>query len=1499
MKRDLKKVLRSGMSLLLVFCMVIGFFPASVFAVDGTETLNYVSLGDSMVNGYGLDGYEYEYHCDTHSDYYGCKNAGCQNIYNECSDPDCTENHIVWHWGNGYLQEAPESYPAMLAEYFGWELTQMAVSAMRVEDLHWVLEYDGNDAAQYAAANMSSWDEATWNAAFTNGDYFTWDRFSTGRFENHVYPNSTPEKVADTYQSAVADADVISLGIGNGNFGVYALELIMQCVGFSDNDEIGYYSVESAIRNLDADSQAQILDLMDALYEQFAALGLDASDPETAELLDVMTYVAVSYVINYRGTIDAIIEMNPDAEIIIVGLMNTMDGMLFDLGYEEPVDFGELMGTTLSVVNAYMTTLPTVLQAAGEYPDATFYYAEADNVDVMVNNYADVIGDSETVRNRFLTEIVGESDGDWGMVWELLIGLTKATETPDDDNYVYITEEEVKAYEEMETGEKLYYANVNAKKAQSIAVYLAFEDAVLAACDPDDGVEPVLSLEALLNLGNLGGIFDGVFAEYEENVTIAIANDPTLGAVYATYGNSAATLLATPEALSSALQGDETVFGLLNLFARCLIGDGLGAHPSAAGHETLYEAIKTTYETGYTAQDETIANLTAAAEVMAALAAEYYDEAYAYAYSYAAENGYVDAAVASIDSVIGALTAIDLSGTEMTDEFKAEVAGEIEEIIETLKAAQNLITEADVLDEATLNALVATLDEAGEATENLLNVLEQAGVDTLELAVIPAAEAAYETLVNEVIPAVVADLTEAVAAGTAWLMEQAQAAYDELVEATVAAAKKYAPEVADWIYNWLYNNPDKVIAFFNEYGDDAAAFLNEYSEEILAVLGYLVVTYGDEVAEYVMDNADEILTTMVEWFEVHGENTWALIEVYLNELGIIDAIEENIAAATAAIEALLAQLDEAIYGELTAMLEELLAVVEELAAQAEALGVDITAELEELDAALGELQAALETLVAEGTEAALEALEKAAEEIDAAINDILTALGDKVTAEIEALVAEVEALVEEINTAINDLINFVNEVQTGIDNALTELGTLLDQMGEEVYGELAATVEELLEKIETLIAEAEKVGAAVQDELEALYAAVEKLQDAVETLVNEGAAAANVKLQEAVAEIATAVENLVAAMSEDAAEAVAGVVADINALLNDLYLDATTAEYEVTADSYYVAIGDGSAVSESYVDLLAEELGVDYKNLAEEGQMIQDAGTVIAANAAEIAKADLITVGYSNTTFVNNAIDQVLYGAEELDWSAIVTEEGVQFVEQALAELEAQITEAGIEGTVMGLDTKATVMTVIEAYAYAAAAYAVSMPEVVNAIHEINPEALVIVVGMYNPLAGVSIDLGDGNVLDVGEYLDYLVAGVTVHGIAYSMISGNAIFVEAPAVETINTDTELDLTDLIVMFIREAGASLNPSEAGQEYIKTQILEALTIKRNGLLGDADSNGVVNNIDAMFVLQYSIDIIDETGLDLSVCDVNGDGVVTNVDAMFILQYSIDLIEKFPVE
>ena len=669
--------------------------------------------------------------------------------------------------------------------------------------------------------------------------------------------------------------------------------------------------------------------------------------------------------------------------------------------------------------------------------------------------------------------------------------------------------------------------------------------------------------------------------------------------------------------------------------------------------------------------------LIAAAQDLAYLVSEYYDEAYAEGYKYADENGYVDIAVDAIDTAIEAVKyaetvfeGLEAGGEkQMTEAFKAELLPAFDEAVETLEAAQVLLKEADVLDQDTLNELLATLEEAGETLAIVLKALIQAGHDLEEPVIIPALEEAYRILTEEVVPAVEQMVKEALTAAAEWLEEKLEEAY----EAFLAAL----PEIDEALYNWLYNNPETVIAFFEEYGE----YFVEYAEEILAVLGYVAAQYGDDVVEYVLNNPEEALKKFVEWYDTYGYRVWPMVDVYLEELGFYDMIEAE-AAAT------------------------------------------------------------------------IEKIEKALEE-----------LGVEIQKQIQDKIDEIKAMIE---------------------------------------GEIKATIEEIEKAIDELIA-----------------------------------------------------------------------------MIEEMLYDATHGEYTVTAGSYYVAIDELYAEGEGYADKLAAELGIAYTEINE-------------LDEAEIAKADLITVRYNNEPMIAAMIEDAkdYKKVEPKDWSVYVGEEGCEYVQQALAEVEAMLAEQGMD------ELSEMAVVAVASYAYEYVAHLIEYVQVLETIAEINPDALVISVGMNNALADVVLTMGEDEIA-LGEYVQYVVDAANLEAFAYVLVTGNAIYVDAPAVETeFDAEEAADVMDFILNLIDEESREvLLATDAGHEYIKEQILNALTITYEGLLGDANNDGVVDYVDAIYVLEYDAKLRAADELALHLCDVNGDGAVDYVDAIFILEYDAQLITKFP--
>jgi hypothetical protein len=288
-------------------------------------------------------------------------------------------------------------------------------------------------------------------------------------------------------------------------------------------------------------------------------------------------------------------------------------------------------------------------------------------------------------------------------------------------------------------------------------------------------------------------------------------------------------------------------------------------------------------------------------------------------------------------------------------------------------------------------------------------------------------------------------------------------------------------------------------------------------------------------------------------------------------------------------------------------------------------------------------------------------------------------------------------------------------------------------------------------------------------------------------------------------------------------------------------------------------------------------------------------GSIVEEKRAEltevITEADLITLNFSNNTITEFMMNQTMAAldgkAAEMDWNQYLSDKEAALVEEALAEMTGYFAGAGL-----GEEMAAVLTTAVESYAYAYVGFAVNYAEMLNDIHEINPEAEVIVVGSYNAFPELGIEM-QGEETVVGEYVDYLIELMDMQYLVYAMVTPNTTFVEVN-----ETEVEKAYTGIsgVAMDLLLSGTKLYPSAEGHEYIKTEILKSLNITVDGLLGDVNLDGKVNAIDATQILRkcnnkasvftyakgYKLELYKY------VSDVDADGEINAVDATQILRY-----------
>ncbi len=325
------KTIKKFTSCLLVLCMLLSMVPMGVFAA---ETINYVSIGASNVNGYGLAGYFTD---EARAEVEAAPLANKTNVKMS---------------GNVYgYERAPEgSYPSLIADYLAGQgnivnHNQLAISSMRVEELRVLLDNT------------------------YNGDEYTEWRFTAGQnWFNNALPGGLNALRAD-YQAKIADADLVTIDIGANNFGVFLSRYIMSGV----DNSISVSDISPEIGEKYAIAKEYVLGL---LAEQGVSVGADIE-----EIIELLTYALVGYCYNFDVVMEKIYASNPDVDVVVVSIQNLMEGKSIKVpGSEEIIPFGELIGSLVNAANLYTADI-------SPYADKYTY------VDVRKNGHVNFFAD--------------------------------------------------------------------------------------------------------------------------------------------------------------------------------------------------------------------------------------------------------------------------------------------------------------------------------------------------------------------------------------------------------------------------------------------------------------------------------------------------------------------------------------------------------------------------------------------------------------------------------------------------------------------------------------------------------------------------------------------------------------------------------------------------------------------------------------------------------------------------------------------------------------------------------------------------------------------------------------------------------------------------------------------------------------------------------------------------------------------------------------------------
>lgn len=271
-------------------------------------------------------------------------------------------------------------------------------------------------------------------------------------------------------------------------------------------------------------------------------------------------------------------------------------------------------------------------------------------------------------------------------------------------------------------------------------------------------------------------------------------------------------------------------------------------------------------------------------------------------------------------------------------------------------------------------------------------------------------------------------------------------------------------------------------------------------------------------------------------------------------------------------------------------------------------------------------------------------------------------------------------------------------------------------------------------------------------------------------------------------------------------------------LIKNLVVDA--AKFALNAanklvDLLVVAIYD--ATHETIVIPCNGAYNVAYVGDASVETYAADVAANLGAKMSDVASADMVLMGYSvysATQFVN----EQLRSGKELNWAAVAeVVKDTNYVDAACGALYNKLIDLGVSDELVD-----PIVVVLSSYVYAYAKYILDYP---MEVAEMNDDALVVVVGQYNPLKGVSLKVGDV-AIDLGLCLESLVEASGLYNLASAMMMPNCIYVDVTDanVATKMAPVECSVEELLLLALNAEGQL--PS-TGDE-IEKAVMDALEV-----------------------------------------------------------------------
>lgn len=514
--------------IILVFLLLIGCLGSNfstAYADDEQQAdnvFNYVSLGASNTNGFGLHGYFEE-------DWYENPALG---IYSSGIDV------------SGYHKVTEGSYPQLIKNYIdslGYEtnIEQLAQSSMRPEELRYLLDDD-----------------------YAGDPYTEWRFYDPERKKTWWYYNL--DDLKQVYRQAITNADLITYDLGASNFSIYLMNQLTD----------DYYTNDP--KYLDKEYQTLYTNYATTLKSTLFVI----KDYIDDDIINTIAYAYAGFCNNFDKSMEKIYELNPDANVMVIGIQNLFDGLVLKLSdIQIPIYLDEIYGVLIDDANKYINnSRPTILNRNKSKYYTKYKYVDLnkDRVEFFIDDVIAYNGDPSTI-SQPLKEAIDclDTSTDIMLKFRVAAGICQANNWHPE--YLQKFENHMKDFVDIceELCPEVYETTLT--RAYD-AIYTAFAK----ACKTSPLIADVLLAEDQEQIEE--ELEDGIFGLIETVVTRSLQEAADPQNVYLTDDE-------LNQLVNSILDSDAKTF-ILAYAVRGTIGNSFYSHPNKNGHAAIFNSIK-------------------------------------------------------------------------------------------------------------------------------------------------------------------------------------------------------------------------------------------------------------------------------------------------------------------------------------------------------------------------------------------------------------------------------------------------------------------------------------------------------------------------------------------------------------------------------------------------------------------------------------------------------------------------------------------------------------------------------------------------------------------------------------------------------------------------------------------------------------------------------------------------------------------------------------------